>query len=222
MKPWQRWTVITCLVLAAIIVPFLLWEEPITAWTTHQLAETSSRAALAALVVALLAADVLLPIPSSFVAAGAVSLLGAAQGGASVLLGMTLAAWLGYALGFWGGHPVAARIAGEAELTRASALMARHGSWLLLICRGVPVLAEASTLLAGATKLSALRFAFVTGLGNAGLSLAYALIGVLGLSGVAGMLAPFAFGMAVPGLLLLLARGWGFNRELRRDSPVKR
>jgi membrane protein DedA with SNARE-associated domain len=208
MKPWQRWTVITCLVLALIIVPFLIWEEPITAWTTRQLAETSGRAAIGMLVVALLAADVLLPIPSSFVAAGAVSLLGAWQGGGSVCIGMTLAAWLGYALGLWGGQPLAARMAGEVELARAANLMERHGSWLLLICRGVPVLAEASTLLAGATRLAPLRFALATGLGNAGLALAYALIGVLDLAGTAALLAPFVFGIAVPGLaLLIVGRG---------------
>jgi len=171
-------------------------------------------------VIALLAADVLLPIPSSFVAAGSVSLLGAVQGGASVFLGMTLAAWLGYALGHWGGQPLAARMAGERELLRARMLMDRHGSWLLLLCRGVPVLAEASTLLAGATRVPLLRFALVTALGNAGLSLAYALIGVLRLAGTSALLAPFVFGMAVPGLgLLLVRRGWGFNHELRRDSP---
>ncbi|HEY6079178.1 MAG TPA: VTT domain-containing protein, partial [Polyangiaceae bacterium] len=176
--------------------------------------------ALGGLVIALLSADVLLPIPSSFVAAGAVSLLGAVQGGASVFLGMTLAAWLGYALGLWGGQPLATRMAGERELSRARSLMERHGSWLLLLCRGVPVLAEASTLLAGATRLPLLRFALVTALGNAGLSLAYALIGVLRLAGTPALLAPFVFGMAVPGLgLLLLRRGWGFNRELWRDSP---
>ncbi|HEY6080386.1 MAG TPA: VTT domain-containing protein, partial [Polyangiaceae bacterium] len=197
MKPWLRWTALTCLVLALILVPFALWEEPITAWTTEQLAATSGRAALSGLVIALLSADVLLPIPSSFVAAGAVSLLGAVQGGASVFLGMTLAAWLGYALGLWGGQPLATRMAGERELSRAGSLMERHGSWLLLLCRGVPVLAEASTLLAGATRLPRLRFALVTALGNAGLSLAYALIGVLRLAGTPALLAPFVFGMAV-------------------------
>ena len=36
MKPWLRWTALTCLVLALILVPFALWEEPITAWTTKE------------------------------------------------------------------------------------------------------------------------------------------------------------------------------------------
>ena len=43
-------------------------------------------------------------------------------------------------------------------------------------------------------------------LGNAGLSCAYALIGVLDLRGASALLAPFAFGILVPGLAMLLLR----------------
>jgi membrane protein DedA with SNARE-associated domain len=194
------------LVLALILVPFALWEEPINAWVARLLAPAAGRATLAALVVLLLASDVLLPIPSSFVSAGAVSLLGAGQGGLTIVMGMTAAAWLGYALGRFGGEPLTRRLAGERELERARRMMSRYGSWVLLVCRGVPVVAEASTLLAGATRLSAWRFALATSLGNVGLGCAYAAIGLLQLSGGLALAAPFAFGIAVPGLALLLMR----------------
>ena len=206
MKPWLRWTLLTCLVLPLILVPFALWEEPINAWVARLLAPAAGRATLAALVVLLLASDVLLPIPSSFVSAGAVSLLGAGQGGVTIVMGMTAAAWLGYALGRFGGEPLTRRLAGEHELERARSMMSRYGSWVLLVCRGVPVVAEASTLLAGATRLSAWRFALATSLGNVGLGCAYAAIGLLRLSGGWALAAPFAFGIAVPGLALLLMR----------------
>jgi membrane protein DedA with SNARE-associated domain len=206
MKPWLRWTALTCLVLALILVPFALWEEQLTALSARLLAPAAGRVALAAIVVLLLASDVLLPIPSSFVSAGAVALLGAWQGGLTIALGMSVAAWLGYALGALGGEPLVRRMAGPAELERARGMMRRHGSWVLLACRGVPVLAEASTLLAGATRLPRLRFLLATGLGNLGLSLAYAAIGVLQLSGWGALLAPFGFGVALPGLGLLAAR----------------
>lgn len=206
MPPWLRWLALTCLLLALILVPFALWEDALSVWTAELLRPTAGRAALAGLVVLLLAGDVLLPIPSSFVAAGAVSLLGAFEGGAAIALGMTLGAWLGYALGRVGGEPLATRLAGPRELERARRLMGRHGTWIVLISRGVPVLAEASTLLAGATRVSLWRFAMVTTLGNVGLSVAYAFIGVLNLSGTSALLAPFAFGILVPGLALALAR----------------
>jgi uncharacterized membrane protein YdjX (TVP38/TMEM64 family) len=206
MKPWLRWTLLTCLVLALILIPFVLWEEPITAFATRLLAPTAGRAVLALLVILLLASDVLLPIPSSFVSAGAVSLLGAVPGGLTIALGMTAAAWLGYLLGRYGGEPVARRMAGERELERDRGMMARYGSWVVLVCRGVPVLAEASTLLAGATRSNAWTFALVTTLGNVGLSAAYALIGVLNLAGAWAFIAPFAFGILVPGLAMLSLR----------------
>lgn len=208
MKPWLRWTALTCLVLAAILIPFALWEEPITVWTTHLLTPAAGRATVAVVVVLLLAGDVVLPIPSSFLAAGAVALLGAVQGGLTIALGMTVAAWLGYGIGRWGGEPLARRMAGPTELARAQRMMERYGAWVVLVCRGVPVLAEASTLLAGATRANPWRFLLVTSLGNVGLSCAYALLGVLDAQdpGAWALLAPFAFGIAVPGLAILLLR----------------
>lgn len=206
MKPWLRWTLLTCLVLALILIPFALWEDAITAWSTRLLAPTAGRVTLAVVVIFLLASDVLLPVPSSFVSAGAVSLLGALQGGLCIALGMTLGAWLGYALGRWGGEPLALRVAGPLELERARRMMDTRGNWVVLVCRGFPVLAEASTLLAGATRVRLMGFAVATTLGNVGLAAAYALIGVLNLSGVWALLAPFAFGIAVPGLMMLALR----------------
>lgn len=206
MPPWLRWTALTCLVLALILVPFALWEEPITALSARLLAPTAGRAVVATLVVLLLAADVLLPIPSSFVSAGAVAMLGALTGATVIALGMTLGGWLGYGLGRFGGEPLATRVAGAAELARAQRLMQRHGSWLVLAFRGVPVLAETTTLLAGATRLSPVRFGLATTLGNVGLACAYASIGALSLSGTAALLAPFVLGVAVPGAALLALR----------------
>lgn len=206
MKPWLRWLLLTGLVLALILLPFALWERPLSAWSTQLLTPAGGRATVAWVVVLLLASDVVLPIPSSFVSAGAVALLGAGEGGVAIALGMTVAAWLGYAIGRWGGEPLARRVAGQAELHRAERLMARYGSWIVLVCRGVPVLAEASTLFAGTTRMNGWRFLLVTTLGNAGLSCAYALIGVVNLAGAEASLAAFAFGIAVPGLAMLLLR----------------
>ena len=206
MKPWLRWTALTCLLLALILIPFALWEDSITALSARLLAPTAGRVVVASVVVLLLASDVVLPVPSSFVSAGAVALLGALPGGLAIALGMTLGGWLGYALGRWGGEPLAIRIAGARELSRARDLMSRHGSWLVLACRGVPVLAEASTLLAGATRSSPTRFALATTLGNVGLACAYASIGVLELSGTRAVLAAFVLGVVVPGAFLLVGR----------------
>jgi uncharacterized membrane protein YdjX (TVP38/TMEM64 family) len=202
---WGGWTLLACLVLSLIMVPFLLGEQAVLAWTEAWFAQPGSREVVFGVVTLLLAADLLLPIPSSLVSAGAVAALGPVLGGAAVWLGMTAGAALGHAVGRSGGRAVALRFVGATELERAAQLEERYGAAMLVVCRGVPVLAEASTLLAGALHLRFGSFLFVTSAANLGLALAYALSSSLG-SGAARMLAPFALGILVPALALGLVR----------------
>jgi uncharacterized membrane protein YdjX (TVP38/TMEM64 family) len=201
-----RWGALGALVLALILVPFALFEQPLSAWSVHSLRSAQQQALLAVATVLLLLADVLLPIPSSVIAAAAIGWLGPIVGGGAVWLGMTLAALLGYALGRLGGSAVVLRVVGASEFERAARLTERYGVWMLLVCRGVPVLAEASTLFAGAVRFPWLRFSWVTGLANLGLVLAYALSGLLVVGEPWVSLVPFALGITIPGLLLLLTR----------------
>jgi uncharacterized membrane protein YdjX (TVP38/TMEM64 family) len=202
---WAGWALLACLVLGLILVPFVLGEQAVLTWTEAWFAKPGSHAVVFGVVTLLLAADLLLPIPSSLVSAGAVAALGPALGGAAVWLGMTAGAVLGHTVGRSGGQAVALRFVGAAELERAARLHERFGAAMLVVCRGVPVLAEASTLLAGALHMRFGAFLLVTGAANAGLSLAYALSSRIG-SGAVAMLAPFALGIVVPALALGLAR----------------
>jgi uncharacterized membrane protein YdjX (TVP38/TMEM64 family) len=202
---WAGWALLANLVLALILVPFVLGEQAVLAWTEAWFARPGSHEVVFGVVALLLAADLLLPIPSSLVSAGAVAALGPALGGTSVWLGMTAGAVLGHVVGRSGGTAVALRFVGAAELERAGRLQERFGAAMLVVCRGVPVLAEASTLLAGALHMPFWRFLLVTGAANLGLALAYALSSRLG-SGVVAMLAPFALGILVPALAIGIAR----------------
>jgi uncharacterized membrane protein YdjX (TVP38/TMEM64 family) len=213
MNRMVRWSLLAVFTLLLILVPFALWEEPLLVWSERLLDAAASGWIAFVAVVLLLVVDVVLPIPSSLVAAFAVSTLGAVAGGSAVWLGLTTAAWFGYGLGRWGGFPLARRVAGAAELERASQLMARHGAWILLAFRGVPVLAEASTLFAGAARHPPGRFALVVALANLGLSCTYALIALFELSGFALVWVPFTFGVAVPGMALVLLRGLGSHPQ---------
>ncbi|HEY3497277.1 MAG TPA: VTT domain-containing protein, partial [Polyangiaceae bacterium] len=156
------WTVLAVLLLALILVPFLLGESAVFDASRRLLSEPGSRPWLGALVVGLLAADLFLPIPSSFVAAGAVAAFGGIFGGTVVWLGLTAAALLGYAVGRYGGAALALRVVGAAELARAERLHQRFGALVLIVCRGVPVLAEASTVFAGALRMRLAHFMLVT------------------------------------------------------------
>jgi hypothetical protein len=89
-----------------------------------------------------------LPVPSSIVSTAAGVLLGFWRGTAVVFAGMTAGCLLGYAVGSRS-SAVARRVVGEDGLVRAADLVRRYGDWVLVACRPVPVLAEASVIFAG-------------------------------------------------------------------------
>jgi uncharacterized membrane protein YdjX (TVP38/TMEM64 family) len=201
-----RWTLVALALLALVIIPFAVWEQQLEAWSEGLLASAGRRVVLAAAVTLLLALDVVLPIPSSLVAAAAVVALGPALGAASIWLGLSSGAVLGYALGRIGGRGLVRRVVGDRELGRAERLSERLGSVVLVVSRGVPVLAEASALLAGSLAMPFVRFALVVGASNLGLSLAYAVLSGEGWFEGPRFLLPFALGILVPALALLVLR----------------
>lgn len=210
---WLRWSLFALVLLLFILLPFVLFERPLEAWSQALLSGSKHAGWVAVGVVFLLAVDVVLPIPSSLVAAFAISVLGAAGGGAAVFVGLTAAAWAGYGLGRLGGTPLAERVAGKDELARASRLMGRHGYWVLVLCRGVPVLAEASTLFAGAVKQAPWAFFVITSVGNLGVAAAYATLGFFELPPGLDVVGPFVFALAIPAL------AWVAFRSLVASRP---
>jgi uncharacterized membrane protein YdjX (TVP38/TMEM64 family) len=210
-----RWALFSLVLLLFILAPFVFFEGLLESWSRRLLSGASNPGVVASVVVGLLALDVVLPIPSSFVAAFAVSLLGVVGGGLTVFVGLSAAAWVGYALGRVGGTPLASKIAGDHELVRARSMMDRYGVWVLVLCRGIPVLAETSTLFAGVVRQTPFAFGVVTTLGNLGVAAAYAAAGLFSLPGGLELLLPFVFGLLVPGLSWLSVRAL----LARRASP---
>src|SRR5688572_5122747 len=104
-RPSTRWTLLCAVLLALIVIPFVLWEAPLDLASQHWLEQARAPAWLFGVVVLLLVADVVLPVPSSFVASWSVALLGATWGALAIVLGMSLSAALGYLLGGVFGKP---------------------------------------------------------------------------------------------------------------------
>jgi membrane protein DedA with SNARE-associated domain len=117
---------------------------------------------------------------------------------------MTLACLIGYFTGArvsgW-----ARRFVGSEGLARAEGVARRYGDWAFVLCRPVPVLAEASVILAGLVKASFGRFLVLTTLANLGIALGYAAIGAYSMR-LDSFLSAFIGAMLVPGLALLIAR----------------
>ena len=103
--------------------------------------------------VALLAADALLPVPSSIVMVLHGALFGAALGALLSFAGRLAAAIVGFAIGRRGG-PLLERYAGPAERARADRLLQRWGAVGVVLSRPIPLVAETTMVLAGASSMS--------------------------------------------------------------------
>jgi uncharacterized membrane protein YdjX (TVP38/TMEM64 family) len=158
-------------------------------------------------VIGVLASDVLLPVPSSFVSTLAGSRLGVWIGAAAIWLGMTAGAVGGFALARWFGRPLAERFVAADDLHRMQGLSDRAGPGMLVLTRALPVLAEASVLLLGAMRLPWRRFLPAVALANLGLALAYAALGHFAYQN--GHLAvALVASIALPVLATTLSRQW--------------
>lgn len=191
--------------LAAILIPFFLYEEPISAWVQGFLKQEDAPWLVSAILAGLLAADLVLPIPSSVLSTAAGYLLGLWTGSFVTWTGMTLGCLIGYGLGATAGRKLTRRIAGDDELERASHAQSRFGDWMIVIFRAVPVLAEASVLFAGIAGMPVRRFLLLTTLSNAGIALAYAAVGAYALEAGSFLLA-FGGAVVLPGVVMLAAR----------------
>ncbi len=169
------------LLIAAILVlpvlPFLMLGESFEGQVEGWLDESLPPYLVAAMVIGLLAGDVFLPVPSSVLGTFAGNRLGFLGATAASWLGLTLGAILAFALARALGRPLALRWTTQEELDRIDRLSGRFGPWALVLARPVPVLAEASVLLMGTTRLSWGRFFVVIGLSNLGIAVVYSALG---------------------------------------------
>lgn len=127
--------------------------------------------------IGLLTSDILLPVPSSAVLAALGMLYGPVMGGAVGSLGMILAGLLGYGLCRWFGRPLALRLLGSERLVGGEQRFRRHGGWVIVLSRWVPVLAEVIVFAAGLAGMPFRHFAAAVALGSAPVGFFYAALG---------------------------------------------
>lgn len=202
---FARWTLFVALLLAFILVPFFVLEGRMNELVQQTLQSGASVAWITLAVVVFLLADIVLPIPSSFVLTTTGYLLGVAWGSAVCFIGLTCASLGGYVLGRYVGGPVAQRVVGRAQLERFADLSQRHGDALLVAFRAMPVLAEATTILAGISRMPLPRFLLVVSIGNGVVAGVYAWIGAVSASQSSFLIASVA-SILLPVLIVLAMR----------------
>ncbi len=202
-RPLAVTLALVVLVLAVPIVPFVLagpaLEDRVRGWFHGGF----SPAATAGMVVALLAADVLLPVPSSFVSTFAAGVLGFPLATAASWLGMTLGAAIAFVLARFLGRPAALWLSGQEDLDRVDRLSRRYGAMVLVLARPVPVLAEASVLFLATTRLPWRWFLLPIMLSNLGVAAVYSALGT-----AVPMPVALAASIALPLAAAAAARRW--------------
>jgi uncharacterized membrane protein YdjX (TVP38/TMEM64 family) len=166
-----------------LLLPFLFWGELFTLWFSGEagLAWLRSWGAWGWLaVLALLVADLFLPLPSTAVMSGAGYLYGAWLGGLLSACGSFLSGLLAYGLCRRFGRALAARLAGADELARGEALFQRQGAWIVALSRWLPLLPEVVSCLAGLARMRFGVFALALACGSIPVGFAFAAIGATG------------------------------------------
>jgi 3-dehydroquinate synthase len=209
------WLSLVCFA-ALVIVSFLLFEQQIQAFVAqlnlYQPSSPSVALNLALLLIALLALDVVLPVPSSMVALLAVAMLGSLGGYLVIFIGLCLGAGLGYALGAGYLRLLSGRLG--LHQRQPGQLAFRLGTLSLVGLRAVPVLAETSVVAAGMQGYPLRAFLVITTLANAGLALAYTAIGTWLIEQNAVLVTLLA-SMVLP---VLFVAGYSLFKHLRKGQ----
>jgi uncharacterized membrane protein YdjX (TVP38/TMEM64 family) len=200
----MRWAAVWIVLISLVLVPFFLFESEFNTFA-DRITQTDTGVSFAAVTIfSLLAFDILLPVPSSIVSTAAGVLLGFWRGATVVWGGMMVGCVLGYALGRRVSG-AAGRFVGDEGLRRAESLVQRYGDWTLVICRPVPVLAEASVMFAGLVRAPFGRFVSLTALSNLGIALGYAAFGAFSMR-IDSFFVAFIGALLIPGIVMLIAK----------------
>lgn len=202
--PWRSIVLIGA-VVAGVIVPFVIFGDTITRFTQTWVQAAAQRPfATSAVLFALLVSDIVVPVPSSLVSTACGMTLGFFAGTVVSFLGMTVTSIVGYLLGRYGSS-WAKRFVGTAEFALMQRFYQRHGVWVLLALRPVPVMAEVSVVFSGLSRAPFSRVLAATSAGNLVVSAVYASIGVWGTLSDSFVSAFFA-SIAVAAIMLAVLR----------------
>jgi uncharacterized membrane protein YdjX (TVP38/TMEM64 family) len=176
VKRYAAVAALICALMLALLGLAELLALPLLSDDSPDLGEAGAGAAAAGF--ALLAGDVVLPVPSSGVMVANGALFGAVAGAFLSLAGSEAAALLGYAIGRRGGA-LLDRDVRPADQARAASLLEDRGVIAIVATRPVPVLAETTAILAGAIGMPLGRFAWAAAAGALPPSVAYAFAGAI-------------------------------------------
>lgn len=178
-RPLRLLLILALAALAVPLIPFLVFGARLDHLVATWLDPLPSPPVLAAIEVGVLAADIILPVPSSMVATLGGAKLGLAVGTLCAWLGMTAGAVMGWWLGRTAGASSLSSLAAD-EREQLTRQQRRYGPLAVVLTRPLPLVAEATAVMAGATGMGCRDFCVAAGSGNLAIAVVWSLAGVLG------------------------------------------
>jgi uncharacterized membrane protein YdjX (TVP38/TMEM64 family) len=204
----KYWTFISLLLLFPLIF-FLIVEQlnvPILTDPRYLMQARSVSVALVA--IALLTADIFLPVPSSLVMITNGAVFGVVLGTLLSLLGSLGAGLIGFLLGRRAGS-LLARFVPPEPLLQANQLLKKWGLLAIIVTRPMPLLAEMTVIVAGTSTIGWKNMALATFAGSLPSAVLYALTGATAASSDNVWL---AFGL----VLLIAGFFWVLSERLHK------
>lgn len=174
-------------------------EPMVRAWLVNPGAGTAFT------IIALLVADIALPIPSSLVMVLSGAAFGVVGGSVVALIGSIGGEWLGFELVRRYGRNASQWLVGDVEVDRLARVFRRHGAVAVAVTRALPVVMETMSIVAGLSYMKRRDFLVASFIGTAPIVLVYAYAGAL--SRETGNLVP-----AVVMLIAVAGFGWVLYR----------
>lgn len=152
-NPLIKPLLLVALVLVLPLVMMTLWGESFSSLADRWQNKPPERWQVFAVVIAVLASDVFLPVPSGPISTLAGSHLGLLLGTVASSIGMTLGGVVAFGLARRWGWPLAERLSSSEKLQIMSQACSKQGKWIVLLTRPLPILAEACVLLVGTLQM---------------------------------------------------------------------
>lgn len=179
VSPWWWFLALVGAVCAALLVPFVLFGPAVDRWYSSFEGRSAATWLVAWIVVALLAVDIVVPVPSSVVAAFAGVTFGAWVGSLLVFVGLSLSCALGYLLASSVRAGMQRRRWGASALRSATSVRVRHSAFAIVAARPIPLLAEATVVVAALTPMRRITFVGSCCAGNLVVTLIFAVLPAL-------------------------------------------
>lgn len=169
---------IWAILITIVLIPFFIFEESVNNRINVLVSENGGNTfALAAILFAVLASDIFLPVPSCLLSAMCGAFLGPVLGFIVSFAAMSVSGVIGFFIGSTASS-LARKLISDNEKSLES--NAKSGPFMLFILRPVPVLAECSCVYAGLKRYNFTKCLVWLSVGNAVISAVYAVIGHFG------------------------------------------